>query len=54
MQLPNPHFVTVLTESKNYLHFCVFILGVEIICAGSPGHGSIFIENNAGEKLVSS
>ena len=29
------------------------VLGCKITCEGSPGHGSKFIENNAGEKLQS-
>ena len=28
--------------------------GVQVRCPGNPGHGSRFIENNAGEKVVSS
>ncbi|KAK6060172.1 hypothetical protein COOONC_02175, partial [Cooperia oncophora] len=27
--------------------------GTKVTCEGSPGHGSKFIENTAGEKLVS-
>ena len=27
--------------------------GVKVRCPGNPGHGSRFIENNAGEKVVS-
>ena len=27
-------------------------LGIEVICAGDPGHGSRFIENDAGTKMV--
>jgi len=28
-------------------------LGLEVTFTGNPGHGSVFIQNNAAEKMVS-
>ena len=27
--------------------------GIKVTCQGQPGHGSMFIENTAGQKMVS-
>ena len=29
------------------------LIAFKVVCQGNPGHGSRFIENTAGEKLVS-
>ena len=32
---------------------CCFFIGLRVTCKGSPGHGSRFVEDTVGEKMVS-
>lgn len=43
------HFTDTASSFNSY-----FVPGMDVICPGSPGHGSKFIKNTAGEKLVKS